>query len=126
MSANNIVRVKIEAAKLEIETTIEDKIDGIKADYMKKIDSLDIKISAITSNKTASSSDQSDSDLIKWPLLKSLENLHMHRNSPNIFPPWTIKYTLYFKLKKCGMPFDPWFTNPYQKTTAGLHTSHSK
>ena len=53
MSANNIVRVKIEAAKLEIETTIENKIDGIKADYMKKIDSLDIKISAITSNKTA-------------------------------------------------------------------------
>ena len=46
---------KIEAVKLEFETTIEKKIDEIKSDHMKNIKSLDTKISAITSNNPSQS-----------------------------------------------------------------------
>ena len=51
MSVNNRVSVKIEASKLEFETIIQNKVDEIKYNNMKNIDSLDMKISAITSNK---------------------------------------------------------------------------
>ena len=53
MSVNN----KIEAAKFEPETEIEKKIDDIKADHMKNIYSLDMKILDIGSTKTSSSSE---------------------------------------------------------------------
>ena len=48
MSLNDRVGGKIEAAKLELETTIESKMDDIKDKNMKRIDSLDMKISVIT------------------------------------------------------------------------------
>ena len=47
MSVNNIVDGNTEAEKYEPETTIENKIDEIKAYHMENIDSLDMKISAI-------------------------------------------------------------------------------
>ena len=49
MSVNTRVEYKIEAAKLEIETLTETKLDDIKAGHTKKIDSLEMKISDITS-----------------------------------------------------------------------------
>ena len=51
MSVSNRIGIKIEAEKLELEAIIEMKTDNIKSDHMKNIDSLDMKISAITSNK---------------------------------------------------------------------------
>ena len=54
MSNNIIFGGEIEASKLELETTIEKKIDNIKSDHMKNINSLDMKISDITSINTYS------------------------------------------------------------------------
>ena len=48
MSVNNRVVRKVEAEKWEIEETFEIKLDKIKPDHMKTIDSFDIEISAIT------------------------------------------------------------------------------
>ena len=47
------------------------KIDEFKSDHMKTIGSIDAKISAITSNKPSSYSEQQSADITKWPLLKS-------------------------------------------------------
>ena len=54
MSFNNIFGRQVEASKFELEITIEMNIYEIKADNMKNINSLDIKISSIASNKTSS------------------------------------------------------------------------
>ena len=51
ISASNRFGGKIEESKLEIETTIEMKLDDIKDNNMKKIDSHDAETSDITSNK---------------------------------------------------------------------------
>ena len=51
MSASTRVGSNIEESKYEIEATFEMKLDELKYDHMKTIDSLDIKISAITLNK---------------------------------------------------------------------------
>ena len=61
---------KIEAAKSEIEATIEMKFDELKADQIKTIDPLNKKLSETTPNKPSSFSEQPSSDIIKWPLLK--------------------------------------------------------
>ena len=53
MSVNNRVVRKVEAEKWEIEETFEIKLDKIKPDHMKTIDSFDIEISAITFKKTS-------------------------------------------------------------------------
>ena len=89
---------KIEASKLKLETTIEMKLDGIKSDRIKNIDSLDMKIPSIVTNKPSLYSEKLTSDIMKWPLLNIRKNIHMHQNSPKIFPPRTFKETLYFKL----------------------------
>ena len=49
------------------------KPDEFKADHMKTIESIDAKISAITSNKPSSYSEQQSAALIKWTLLESPE-----------------------------------------------------
>ena len=54
MSVKNRVVRKIEAAKLELETMIKKWIGDTKYDHMKNINFLDMKISAITSNKPSS------------------------------------------------------------------------
>ena len=51
MSVNNRFGRKVETENLELEIMIEMKIDNIESDHMKNIDSLEIKIAAITSNK---------------------------------------------------------------------------
>ena len=51
MRVSNRVGVKIEGAKLEPKVTIEMNLNDIKSDYMKSINSLDIEILPITSNK---------------------------------------------------------------------------
>ena len=65
MSFRNKVGSNIEAAKLEIKSTIEMKLDKIKAEKLIIIDYLDTKISAITSNKHSSYYDQPSADIIK-------------------------------------------------------------
>ena len=57
MSAKNGIGDKIEAEKFEPETTIKKKIDEIKYDHIKIIDSLYIKISSIKSCNISSSSE---------------------------------------------------------------------
>ena len=47
MSTKKRFVIKIESVKSELEATIEMKIDNIKADYVKTINYLDMKISAI-------------------------------------------------------------------------------
>ena len=71
MSVNNSVSAKFEAYKLEIEAKMKMKPDKIKSDNMRTINYIDKKISAITSNKNSSSSDQLKDDIMKRPLLKS-------------------------------------------------------
>ena len=85
-----------------------------------------MKISEITPNKTYFYSEQLTSDIIKWPLLNKLTNLHMHQNSPNMCPPWTSKDTLYFKFKNGGIPLDLHFVITYEQTTSGQHRNHSR
>ena len=48
MSINNIAGGKVEAYKLELETTIGMKLDMIKDDHMQNISSLEMKIYSIT------------------------------------------------------------------------------
>ena len=55
ITVNNRVGFKIEPAKFEPETRIENKIDEIKYDHLKNIDSLDMNVSGIKSNNTYSS-----------------------------------------------------------------------
>ena len=57
MSVNNRIGIKIEAAKLDPETTIKSKIYEITSDHMNNIDSLDMKIAAIKSNNKSSYSE---------------------------------------------------------------------
>ena len=71
MSVSNRVVRNIESTKSALEATIEMKPDEIKADHMKIINSLDMKISSITSNKPSLSYEQPYSNITKWPLLKS-------------------------------------------------------
>ena len=62
----------------------------IKSENVKSIDSLDMKLSAIISNKTSSSYKQPYADLTKWILLKSPETYSQvsqfteHMSSKNI------------------------------------------
>ena len=71
MSVINIVDSRVESEKSEPEATIEMKLDDIKAGHMKTIDSIDVKISSITSNKPSSYYEQPYNNLAKWTLLKS-------------------------------------------------------
>ena len=71
MSARNIVGINIEASKLKPEETIEMKLDEIKYDNVKTINSLDMKISYITSNNPCFSYEQPSAELTKFLLLKS-------------------------------------------------------
>ena len=59
--------------KSELKATIEIRIDEIKYEPLKTINSLDMKIPTITPNKTSSSYEQPSTDIIKWALLKSPE-----------------------------------------------------
>ena len=86
MGVSNRVGSKIESTKSDPEAKVSMKIYDIKSDHMKTVDSLDMKISAITSNKPSSSYGQPSSDIKKLPLLIS-PNIHMHHNSLNICPP---------------------------------------
>ena len=83
-----------------------------------------MKISEITPNKTYFYSEQLTSDIIKWPLLNKLTNLHMHQNSSKLFPPITLKETLYFKFNFFGFPLDPHFYNTHQQNIFGQHENH--
>ena len=56
--------------KTELEATTNTRIDELKSE---SVSSLGMKISTLNSNKPYSSYDQPSVDLIKWPLLKSLE-----------------------------------------------------
>ena len=60
-----------EAAKFEPEPTFEKTINDIKSNHLKSITSIDMNISAITSNKTSSSSEHLKSDIMTWILLQS-------------------------------------------------------
>ena len=55
MNIRNRVVSKIEAAKYELETTIEMELDYTKSDGVKTTNSLDMNISDITPNKPYSS-----------------------------------------------------------------------
>ena len=58
---------KIEASKFELETKIESKIDEIKSDHVRNIESLDMKISDIASNNTYSYSEYLSTKNNIWP-----------------------------------------------------------
>ena len=73
MSVNNRVGGKIEAAKLELKTTIENKIDDIKPDHTKNINFLNMKISKILYYKNYSYSKHPSANVLKFPLLNSPE-----------------------------------------------------
>ena len=63
MSAGNRIVINIEESKLDLEETIETKLDEIKFYHMKNINYLDMKIPAITSNKTSSYYEQPSADI---------------------------------------------------------------
>ena len=66
---NNI----FEAAKFEPEPTFENTINEIKANHFKSITSIDMNVSAITSNKPSLSCEHIKSYLMPWILLQSME-----------------------------------------------------
>ena len=62
---------------------IENKIDEIKFYHMKNIDSLDMKISAIESNKTSSYIESLSANRNIWPTYKTLkETFQLVKNTP--------------------------------------------
>ena len=85
-----------------------------------------MKLSALTSNKYYSSYEQPSTYIIKWPLLNSPENIHMHKNSPNIYLPQPLNTTPFFIFKNCGMPSFLHYANIYQQKRAVQHTNISK
>ena len=117
MSVNNRASIKTDISKLEIETNIAHKIVGIQAENIKNINTIEMKIS---SNKSSQhySYDQKHTDQLKWLILKTTENIHMHHNSPKINHQWTQKATIYFNFRNGGMPSDGIFSNIYLQTTS--------
>ena len=77
-----IVNNKIEAAKLEPEPTIKKKIGKIKSGRMKNIYYLDMKLSAIKSTKTSSSSEFLTRNRNICPTCKTLkETVHLVKDT---------------------------------------------
>ena len=75
MSINNIVGGKIEASELELETTIEKKIGEIKYDHIQKINSSDIKISAIPSIFISTASTTISTNRSIWKTHQTLKEI---------------------------------------------------
>ena len=71
MNVNNKISGKVQAEKFEPETTIKKNIHDIKADRVKNIDSLDIKISAIEWNNIYLSSEPLSTNSNSWPTYKT-------------------------------------------------------
>ena len=71
MSAKNKFSTKIFIAKTELEATMNTRLDEFK---LETVIYIDMKLSAISSNRLSSYYDQHLADLIKWPLLKSPED----------------------------------------------------
>ena len=61
---------KIDAATSELEATSEIKLDKVNADNTKILNSFDMRLSALTSNKPSSAYEQPYDDLIKLLILK--------------------------------------------------------
>ena len=70
MSSNNKFIHKIERTKTELEAKMNMRPTEFKSGT---VSSIDIKLSVLNKNKSPSSYDQPSADLIKCPLLKSLE-----------------------------------------------------
>ena len=62
---------RIEVAKFEPEPTFEKTINGIKYNHLNIITSIDMNVSAITSNKPSSSYEHLKSDLMPCKLLQA-------------------------------------------------------
>ena len=73
MIENMSDKIKTEAENFEPETKIEKTLDEIKADHMKNIYSLDMKISSIKSNNTYSYSESLTKNSNSWTSLKILK-----------------------------------------------------
>ena len=67
---------------MEPETSIEVKLGEIKSEHIKNIDPIEIKVSAITSNKSSSYSEEPTTDIVKLPLLK-LTDKYSHASQFN-------------------------------------------
>ena len=91
MSVRNRLGIKIDRAKLEIETNIANNIAYIQDDNTKNMTTLDMKLSSIASNQLSYSFDQPHNDLLKWLLIKiSEESTHApkytkHREMVHIY-----------------------------------------
>ena len=69
---NNIYKIKDHHLKsIEPETTFEKTINDIKSNYLKSITSIEMNVSAITSNKPSLSSEHLKSYFVPWILLRS-------------------------------------------------------
>ena len=68
MNNNNRVGDKIEIEKTELEATMHMVTDEFKSETVIFID---IKLTALSSNKQSFSYDQPSDDIVKWRLLKS-------------------------------------------------------
>ena len=75
MSTNNKVRTKIEIANIEFEATINMVLYEFKYET---VISIDVKLSALNSNKPSSYYYLTSSDIVKWPILKSPEEYSHH------------------------------------------------
>ena len=65
------VNCRIEATKFEPEATFKNNIDDVKVYHVKSMTSLDINISAITSNKPSLFSEHLNANLMIWIVLQS-------------------------------------------------------
>ena len=90
----------IEAKKFKLETTFENNVDDIKANHLKIITSLEIKLSAITSKKPYLYSEHLNADLKPWVFLqspgkspqftKNLSSVHLEGNTQLKIRKWWI------------------------------------
>ena len=102
MVANNKVSTDIEISKIELEATMNMRLNELKSET---VSSIHIKLSTLKSNKPSSSYYQPSAGLIKLVSLNGhfsscLENMPMHHNSPKHISSMTLKGDTLLQIKK--------------------------
>ena len=101
------------------------KRDDIKSDHVKTINSLDIKISAITPKRRSSYYEQPYDYITNCPLLKPPEKyLHASKFTKHMSLT-NLEVDTLPQLQNVGMPFVPPSANTYQQKRSGHHKNIS-
>ena len=99
------------------------KLDEIKANHVKTIDSLDMKISTTTSNKYSSSYEQLSSDITKCKIIISSDKYSHVSQSTKHFYSMNLEGNNLLQLQNSRIPFFLTSANTYQQTIYGWYTN---